>query len=205
MSLKQIAIACITALAFGASAKSAEITLSPRLFGGTLIHLSGQIYQGDEITFANKIAAIGNRADTLVWLTSPGGDLVAALRIAEMVRDHGYSTMVNRYGGCASACPLIWFSGRHAIIQRESDLVFHMAFYASNRQPAPDGIFAVTTYLQTVGLTGAQAGFLANAAAPSEGWRATEAAAHALGFRPQIVSGPFAARMCQAKFCLAIP
>jgi hypothetical protein len=186
-------------------AQGADITIAPRLFGGTLVHISGRIFPGDETKFAAKTASIADRTNTLIWLTSPGGNVFAALAIAQLIRDRGYSTMVNRLGGCASACPLIWFSGRHAIIQRNSLLVFHMPYDARNGQPSPEAIEVVVAYLQTVGLTKSQAHFLATAAAPSDGWVATEAAAFALGFRPQIILSPLAARTCQAKFCLAIP
>jgi hypothetical protein len=118
--------------------------------------------------------------------------VLPALLIAEMVRDRGYSTRITVLTECLSACPLIWFSGRHAVIQRAG-------------QPNAEVNEAVVAYLQTVGLTERQARFLVNAALPSEGWVATEQAAYALGFRPQIISSLFGWRSCQAKFCLAIP
>jgi hypothetical protein len=58
-----------------------------------------------------------------------------------------------------------------------------------NGKPSPKEIAQTIEYLQSVGLTEAQARFLANAVAPSDGWVATEAAAYALGFRPQVLAG----------------
>ena len=200
--MKHLIVLIIAALWSVPPAQSAEITVSPRDFSGTLIRINGRIFLGDGNVFADKTKSITDSANTIVWLTSGGGNFVAARAIAQMVRDRGYSTLVNRVGACASACPMTWFSGRHATIERNSYLVFHMAYDARTGQPMGAAIDEMTSYLQTVGLTEAQARFLANAAIPSDGWAATEEAAKRLGFRWQIVSSFFGGvRSCQAKFC----
>ncbi len=79
-----------------------------------------------------------------------------------------------------------------------------MVYDARTGQADPVGIEEVANYLLTVGLTRAQAYFLANAAIPSEGWVATEAAARVLGFHYQTIRTD-AMGDCQSKFCLAIP
>src|SRR5262249_19089606 len=100
---KILMVPIIMTLCMAVPAGGAEITLSPKPLGGTIVHISGQIFLGDETRFAAKTASLTDRTNTLVWLTSPGGNLVAALLIAKMVRDRGYSTMINQLGGCASA------------------------------------------------------------------------------------------------------
>jgi hypothetical protein len=201
--------ALIIALSATAPIRAAEITVE-KIGPNTAIKIFGEINLGDDIVFANKTKTITNPAGVLIWLGSPGGILGSALTIATMVRDRGYSTVVSRYGGpCASACPLIWFSGQHAIIQRNSSLIFHMAYDVRSGRPSPEGIADVSNYLRTVGLTKAQADFLANAAAPSKGWVASEAAALALGFHYQeLDTYQFLNSLenpCRAKFCLTRP
>jgi hypothetical protein len=204
-----LALALLGLAVSATPSRAADITVE-QIGDHSIIQLFDEINPGDEVVFAKKTKPITNPAGTVVWLGSPGGQVVAALAIAKMVRDRGYSTLVTRSSGrCGSACPLIWFSGRHAIVQRNSRLVFHMVYDVSSGQVDPEGIAEVTSYLQTVGLTRARAHFLANAAAPSEGWVATEAAARALGFQYQVIDSfqvvDAGLQICQAKFCLAIP
>ena len=108
-------------------------------------------------------------------------------------------TVVGRSGiGCFSACPLIWFSGRHAIVQRNSYLGFHAA---NNRE----GSLEMAQYLSELGLTQRQISYMLRTPQP-EIQLATELDALALGFRPQVVPSLFGAwRNCQAKYCLAVP
>jgi hypothetical protein len=46
-------------------------------------------------------------ATRTIYLTSPGGDLGTSLRIAAMVRDREYETVVGYDGVCASGCAII--------------------------------------------------------------------------------------------------
>ena len=130
------------------------------------------------------------------------------MHIGSLVYERGFSTIIKRAArwGCGSSCPLIWFAGRHAIIQRNSLLIFHVASDERTHQVYPDLVFAIANYLQDVGVLAArQANFLANAAPPEGGWIATEANARALGFRFQYIPSFFAGRNCETKFCVSVP
>jgi hypothetical protein len=141
----------------------------------------------------------------------PGTDCQIEFRlihvhIGSLVYERGFSTIIKRAArwGCRSACPLIWFAGRHATIQRNSLLIFHVASDERTQQVYPNLVFAIANYLQSIGgLTARQANFLANAAPPEGGWIANEANARGFDFRyiPSLLAG----RNCQTRFCVSVP
>jgi hypothetical protein len=190
--------------ALAAQAKCAEITTTPIPTGGTVVHIDGDITLGDEKTFSALKISDPNKS--LVWLTSVGGSLVVAFQIGRQIKELGLTTVVNTNGPCASSCTMIRMAGRHAIVERNSQLIFHEpSNVQSPDKPDQRAINATVAYLMDVaGLNEQQALALATAAPPSDGWAATEAAARALGFRPQVVPFAGAARACQEKFCLAV-
>lgn len=167
-----------------------------RWTGIPAIWIQGRILPGDESTFAAVAAA---RQASVVYLTSEGGNVDAAIAIGRMVRKFGLDTFVGRGGsGCWSACTLIWLSGRHAIIQRNSYLGFHAA-------NPPEGTAMMAGYLSELGLTPAQINYMIRTPQPDI-QLAMEWHARALGFQWQTVPSLFGGwRSCQAKYCLAVP
>lgn len=116
-----------------------------------------------------------------------------------MVRNLGFDSFVGRAGGgCWSACPLIWLSGRHAIVQRDSYLGFHAA-------NMPAGTAMMAEYLAELGLTPPQINYTLRTPQPDIRL-ATETDARALGFHVERVPSLLGAwRSCQSKYCLAVP
>ncbi|HEY2535282.1 MAG TPA: hypothetical protein VGJ20_46560 [Xanthobacteraceae bacterium] len=204
---KYLALTAVVLCLAATPARSAQITVTRTTFGSYFVSLVGPILSGDDRTFATRTASIPDPAHTLVWLASTGGILATAINIGRTIQQRGYSTLVNVNGICASSCALIWFAGKHAIIQRDSQLIFHMPYSMDTENADPEAIGTMIDYLQSVGgLTQRQAEFLARAAPPSSGWWATEAAMRALGFMPQIVGelpGPIFT--CRARLCLVVP
>jgi hypothetical protein len=187
------------------AASAANFYVTQRIFGtGVIIHIDGVIDLNDEQKFA-RIASRYPPATTIVELDSPGGHVVASLIIGDMIWAHGLDTMLRNGDECASSCTLIWLSGRHAVIQRNTPLCFHQPSDSRNGQVVPEGIEIIVEHLKHYGLTEYQARALINAAPPESARCATEWWALRLGFRPQIVPTPFAMRFCQSKFCLAVP
>jgi hypothetical protein len=188
-------------------AGAAEFYVSARRFGGTIIHIDGPIYLGDEKKFAAYTQY--DPESTVVQLNSLGGNVVASLEIGRMIWARGYTTWLNNQSVCASACAFIWFSGRHAIVQRYSTLVFHEPYDPETGKPSPVELDNyILAYLQSVGLTAKQARAILYAAppGPDSGRYATEGWARQLGFEPQIVTSILGGnRACQAKFCLSVP
>lgn len=174
----------VTLVLLGARAQAADIYNGSMLWTGIpAIRIEGPIVRGDEQRFAAVASA---RRASIVYLSSPGGDVDAAIAVGRMVRKFGLDTFVGRAGvGCWSACPLIWLSGRHAIVQRNSYLGFHAA-------NVPEGTATMAQYLRELGLTEQQIGYMLRTPQP-EIQLATEHDALTLGFRPQVVMSLFGA------------
>jgi membrane-bound ClpP family serine protease len=178
-------------------AQAAQIFIGGMAWTGLpAIKIYGQIVAGDEQRFAVTAAT---RQSSVVVLNSPGGDVDTAIAIGRMVRDLKFDTFVGRGGsGCWSACPLIWLSGRHAIVQRNSDLGFHAA-------NVPAGTATMAQYLTELGLTPQQIRYILSTPQPDI-LLGTEKDARALGFHWQTVPSLFGGwRSCQAKYCVAVP
>jgi hypothetical protein len=178
-------------------AQSADIYVGGmRWTGIPAIWIRGPIVPSDERAFA---AVAATRQASVVYLTSEGGSVEAAIAIGRTVRKFGLETFVGRGGiGCWSACTLIWLSGRHAIIQRNSNLGFHAA-------NVPEGTEMMAEYFSELGLTPAQINYMIRTPQPAI-QLGRESHARALGFHWQTVPSLFGAwRSCQAKYCLAVP
>ena len=169
---------------------------SMRWTGIPAIRIEGPILPYDDEKFA---AVAARRQGSVVYLSSPGGSIGAAILIAEQVRKLGLDTFGGRGGqGCSSACPLILLAGRHVIIQRGTPIGFH----ASN---VAEGTQVMAEYLADLGLTPKQINYLLSI--PNDTmWFPTPADAAAMLLRWQTVSSLFGAwQSCQAKYCLAVP
>jgi hypothetical protein len=185
-------------------AQAANIYVTTRFWGGANIHITGFVNVGDEKRFA-RIAS-QYPVGTIVELDSQGGNLGAAIDIADIISARGFDTMLTADAEmCGSACAYIWLSGRHAVVQRNALLCFHQAYDPATMETSPEVNEFVARHIQTYGLNRRQAWALANAAPPDNARCATEWWAAQLGFDPQIVPTPYAMRFCQSKFCLAKP
>jgi hypothetical protein len=109
--------------ALAGAGKAADIGSVPIATGGIFIHIDGDIAPGDEEIFS--ALKISDPDKSLVWVSGAGGSLVVAFLIGKQIRKLGLTTVVNTGAGCASSCAMIWMAGRHAIIERNSELVFH--------------------------------------------------------------------------------
>jgi hypothetical protein len=80
----------------------------PRIWPtGTNVVITGEIEANDYAVFVDTVLP----ETKTVYLNSPGGHLAPALKIAIMVKERDYETVVENYGVCASACAVIWLSG----------------------------------------------------------------------------------------------
>jgi hypothetical protein len=168
--------------------------------------ISGMIDTGDAVRFA----AVAKRypAGTVVWLDGPGGRIVVALDIGDIIQRHGFSTAVSINNGyCASACAVLFLSGTHAIIERNSLLLFHQGYDPETGQAIDaESTAAIADHIAAWGVTKRQSLALLNAAPPSGMRPGTEAWARWLGFQYVIIPSYFGAwRSCSSKFCVAVP
>src|SRR5262249_30341744 len=71
--------------------------------------VTGIIVPGDADQFVHRLQLL--KPGAKIILQSPGGNLLAGLRIGEFIRAKDFETMVAPGHLCASACALIWLGG----------------------------------------------------------------------------------------------
>jgi hypothetical protein len=87
--------------------------------------LSGVIQPGAYRQFRS---AISRGEPALVVLDSPGGVLGEALLIGDEVRRRGLNTLVGPNDSCASACAVVFLSGRTKFMGKGASVGLHSAF-----------------------------------------------------------------------------
>jgi len=108
-----------------------------------IIYLDGYFDSGSAARVAEEVARHRIPA-ALVYLNSPGGSLLEAMAIGQLLRDHGFETEVGTRtahplrptrGVCYSACPFAYAGGVRRSLAAGSLLGVHRA---ENRLPVPD-------------------------------------------------------------------
>jgi hypothetical protein len=89
--------------------------------GGTILDLSGSISWAVPQNLQVMLAESPNVR--LIRLDSPGGYIKSALEVADVIRQRGLDTYVGRL--CASACTLVFLSGRQHWLGANAHLGFH--------------------------------------------------------------------------------
>lgn len=136
---------------FGAveAVAQARIEVSPAQGGVTPIVVSGLIQPGDEARFQDLTAGIGRAR---VYLSGPGGDVAASLRIGHHVRDRGFTTVVRKDSTCASAYMLIWAAGVPRTMDPRASLGAHAARSVHGPGEAGAANAVIGAYLSQMGL-----------------------------------------------------
>jgi len=124
---------------FASSAHSANVAIRDKASG--LIDLDGEILRSDVPKFAELLRVVRSRQDRpwSVRLNSPGGDVLAAIEIGEMVRKEWMWTIARRSRAevldadeppniCASACVLILAAGAVRIAD-EGSVGIHRPYF----------------------------------------------------------------------------
>jgi hypothetical protein len=108
------AIIAVTATLLAATSASAASFSTTRANDGSVVAvLNGEIVDGD----ADDLNAIIDKANDdghevkLLRLNSPGGNIAASVKIAELVRDGKIATSVTDRAKCASACFIVFAAG----------------------------------------------------------------------------------------------
>ncbi len=135
--------------------KGVSIRLDTLTTGGqslTTISVGGEFKFGDEERFVD--AALSVTGPVVVVLNSPGGNLMAGIKIGEAIRLKGFRTLVMDGSMCASACALAWLGGRPRLLGPDAYVGFHAAFNEDPAQSvtAPGNAF-VGSYLNRLGLS----------------------------------------------------
>lgn len=98
-------------------------------------------------------AAITRRSPALVVLDSPGGVLGEALLIGGEVRRRGINTLVGPNRSCASACAVVFLSGRTKFMGKGASVGLHSASRLDGRADA-EATQVMASYLSGVGVPG---------------------------------------------------
>lgn len=102
--MKRHARAAVLAAAVALAGPAAALTLEAE--GRTLV-VSGEV--GNDLP-AFEQALDDTKADTVLFVNSPGGDLWTGMRIGRLIASRGLATVVA--GRCLSACAIMFLGGR---------------------------------------------------------------------------------------------
>jgi hypothetical protein len=117
----------------------------------TALLVSGVIGPGSYDEF---LAAVSRGSPELVVLDGPGGILGEALLIGEEVRRRNLSTMVGPNRSCASACAVVFLSGRTKYMANGASVGLHSASFADGRAD-PEATAVMAAYLRGMGVPNA--------------------------------------------------
>ena len=116
--------------------------------GPTALLVSGVIGPGSYDEFRS---ALMRGTPELVVLDGPGGILGEALLIGEEVRRRRLSTLVSPNRSCASACAIVFLSGRTKYLGAGAAVGLHSASTADGRSD-PEATKVMAAYLRGVGV-----------------------------------------------------
>lgn len=157
-------ILALSLLATSASAADFSIT---SFSGATpIIAVTGILLDGDDVKFAAFANSLSNG---VVELSSPGGKVLPALNIGEIINRKGFITYVPANNTCASACSLIWVAGKPRMASPKARIGFHAVFTDVGGVPTEkgQGNAIVGAYLSKLGFSYEAISF-ATAASPNE-------------------------------------
>jgi hypothetical protein len=104
------------------------------------IRISGRISAFTAFSVERKLKNAEGRPISLI-IDGPGGEVPAAFAISDAIERHGtIRTIVPEDEICASACAIIWSSGKIRELRPEAALLIHGA---SSPKPDPEGIEAI--------------------------------------------------------------
>lgn len=90
--------------------------------------IASESWWGDEVTprqFGEKLAALGDVAEIVVRINSPGGDVFAANAIYTRLKDNAATITVKIDGWAASAATIIAAAGDKVLIARNGVMMYH--------------------------------------------------------------------------------
>jgi membrane-bound ClpP family serine protease len=114
----------------------------------TVLMVSGIIGHGAHREFQ---AALYSANPDLVVLDGPGGILGEAFLIAEEVRRRGLSTLVAPNQSCASACAIVFLSGRTKYMGKGAAVGLHSASFVDGTAD-PEATEIMAAYLSQLGV-----------------------------------------------------
>ena len=117
------------------------------------IVIDGPIVTGDNDEFLHALEKVRDKSNTIVFLSSVGGNGIVAVLIGDLVRRSGMSTAVLEGNDCASGCAMIWIAGVHRIASKNACIGFHGMYDYASGQPSADANAIAGAHLGLLGLS----------------------------------------------------
>ncbi len=118
----------------------------------SIITIDGDLGPEDGRNFSEKISGLNGG---IVAFSSPGGQVLAGLRIGTLINLHHFDTLVGNGYRCASACAIAWLGGAVRYMAPKGFIGFHAAYLIENgrqiEKGAPNAL--VGAYLNSLGLS----------------------------------------------------
>jgi hypothetical protein len=134
--------------------------------GPTALLVTGVIGPGSYEEFRS---ALEHGTPELVVIDGPGGVLGEALMIGQEVRRRHLNTLVGAHRSCASACAVVFLSGRSKYVGAGAVIGLHSASYADGRAD-PEATAVMADYLRGVGVPNATLRRMASTAPSDIRW-----------------------------------
>jgi hypothetical protein len=143
------AVLAVASVAMPSPAESASTRRSGGSDGDQIVLvMTGVIGPGSYRQFRRAVAR--SKPDLIV-LEGPGGILGEAIRIGGEIRRRGLTTLVDANSSCASACAVVFLSGRTKYMGRGAYVGLHSASYMDGRADA-EATSVMASYLSGVGV-----------------------------------------------------
>jgi hypothetical protein len=164
-------------LLFAGPATAATITVEPQPGGKpAVIAVEGELRFEDIETFRFRVAKLSH---AVVGFGSNGGNLLAGIRIGEIIHHKGYLTVVPSRTRCASACAIAWLGGARRFMGEDALIGFHAAYQGDGirQSEAATANAILGAYLNRIGLPERANIYITMAAPNAMTWLTSEAAA----------------------------
>jgi hypothetical protein len=168
-------IALLLAVASPASAATITVEI-PSGTAPPLVTVQGTLVLKDIEAFKFKVAKL---TTAIVAFSSDGGNLLAGIRIGEVIRLKGFVTVVPSGARCASACATAWLGGAQRFVGDGALVGFHAAYRDGASGPTESGAAnaVLGAYLSSIGLSEIAIAYITTAAPNSMTWLTLQEAA----------------------------
>lgn len=129
-------IALVLSLGYNGTAEAAKLGSYVNNEGNVILTLEGEINQGDAKGLQSIInkARWNNRSVIAIRLSSPGGNMMEGIHIADVVNDNKLATVVAKNAMCASACFLAFAAGHEKYASAHSSIGVHGASESNGKE-----------------------------------------------------------------------
>ena len=161
----------VPAMAKPATAAQIDVVPPTANFPAGMILVQGEMVLEDIDQFRTKASA-ANKISAIVLLDSPGGSLLAGIRIGKFIRMKSWATAVAADTECASACAFAWLGGTKQFVYATSRIGFHAAYTTAGGRVAESGAgnALLAIYLNELGLSEEAAFYITKTSGLDDGY-----------------------------------